>query len=88
MIGGGVDGMADRVKIYSTPGCGQCDQAKRFLSGRGVDVDLVDVTSDSEALKEMKKLTGGIRTAPVISVCDKVLVGFNKKELEEATSCL
>lgn len=80
--------MAGRVKIYSIPGCGLCDQARRYLAGKGVDVDLVDVTSDNVALQEMKKLAGSARTAPVISVCDKVLLGFNKKELEEAASCL
>jgi len=80
--------MAGRIKIYSTPGCGLCDQAKKYLSGKGVDFDMVDVTRDSEALLEMKKLAGGVRAAPVISVCDKVLLGFNKKELEEAANCL
>jgi glutaredoxin len=80
--------MAGRIRIYSTPGCGVCDQAKKFLAERGADVDLVDVTSDSEAFQEMKKLSGGVRTAPVISVCDKVLIGFNKEQLEEAASCL
>jgi len=80
--------MAGRVKVYSTPGCGLCDQAKKYLSGKGVDFDMVDVTTDREALVEMKKLAGGVRTAPVISVCDKVLVGFDKKRLEEAASCL
>ncbi len=80
--------MADKIKIYSTPGCGLCNQAKQFLTGKGLDVDLVDVSSDVTALQEMKKLTGGVRTAPVISVCDKVLIGFNKKELEEAADCL
>jgi len=86
--GDGVDGMAGKIKIYSTPGCGACEQAKKYLAGKGLDVTLLDVSSDIEALQEMQKLTGGIRTAPVISVCEKVLVGFNKKELEEAASCL
>jgi len=80
--------MAGRIKVYSTPGCGLCDQAKKYLSGKGLDFDMVDVTRDSEALGEMKKLAGGVRTAPVISICDKVLVGFDKKQLEEAASCL
>jgi glutaredoxin len=87
-IGGGVDGMASRIKIFSTPGCGLCDQAKKYFAGKGVEVDLVDVSGDNEALLEMRKLSGGVRTAPVISICDKVFVGFNKKELEEAASCL
>jgi glutaredoxin len=80
--------MSGRIKIYSTPGCGLCDQAKKYFTGKGVEVDLVDVTRDSEALQEMRKLAGGVRTAPVISICDKVFVGFNKRELEEAASCL
>ena len=80
--------MASRIKIYSTPGCGVCHQAKKYLAEKGADVEMVDVSNDSEAFQEMKKLSGGLRTAPVISVCDKVLIGFNKKELEEAVGCL
>jgi len=80
--------MAGRIKIYSTPGCILCDRAKRYLSEKGVDFELVDVTTNSEALLEMKKLSGGARTAPVISIGDKVLVGFEKLQLDEALSCL
>ena len=79
--------MAGRIKIYSTPGCGVCHQAEKYLAEKGADVEMVDVSRDSEAFQEMKKLSGGVRTAPVISVCDKVLIGFNKKELEEAVGC-
>ena len=80
--------MAGRIKIYSTPGCALCDRARRYLSEKGVDFELVDVTTNSEALLEMKKLSGGARSAPVISVGDKVLIGFDKMQLEEALSCL
>ncbi len=80
--------MADKVKIYSTPGCNPCDQAKRFLSEKGVEFDLVDVSRDAVAFEEMRKISKGARTAPIISVCDKVLLGFKKEELEEAVSCL
>jgi alkyl hydroperoxide reductase subunit F len=80
--------MAGRTKIYSTPGCNLCDQAKRYLSEKGVDFDLVDVSRDVAAFQEMKNLSGGLRTAPVIAICDKVLVGFKKKDIDEALSCL
>ncbi|MGA2401184.1 MAG: glutaredoxin family protein [Syntrophobacteraceae bacterium] len=80
--------MAGKIKIYSIPGCSLCDQAKKYLSEKGVDFELVDVSTDSEALQEMKKLSGGARAAPVISVCNKVLVGFKRQELEEAVGCL
>ncbi|MGC9968001.1 MAG: glutaredoxin family protein [Syntrophobacteraceae bacterium] len=80
--------MAGRAKIYSTPGCNLCDQAKKYLSEKGGDFDLVDVTRAIEAFQQMQKLSGGARTAPVISICDKVFVGFKKKDIEEALSCL
>ncbi len=80
--------MAEKVKIYSTPGCNPCDQAKKFLSEKGVEYDLVDVSRDAAALQEMRKLSGGARTAPIISVCDKVLLGFKREELERAVNCL
>jgi glutaredoxin 3 len=76
--------MVKKVKVYSTPGCNGCNQAKRYLTEKGVDFDYVDVTTDSEALKEMRALSGGARSAPIISVGDKVLIGFNKAELDSA----
>lgn len=80
--------MADKIKIYSTPGCNPCDQAKRFLSEKGVEFDSYDVTRDSNALQEMRRISRGARSSPIISLCDKVLVGFNKQELEKAMDCL
>jgi len=52
------------------------------------EVDLVDVNTDRGASQEMRKLAEGVRTAQAISICDKVFVGFNRKELEEASNCL
>lgn len=80
--------MAQKIKIYSTPGCNPCAQAKKFLSEKGIDFDWIDVTRDAGALQEMRKLSKGARSAPIISVCDKVLVGFNREELENAVSCI
>ena len=80
--------MAKKVKIFSTPNCNLCEQARKLLSEKGVEFDSFDITSDREALREMQELSHGARTAPVISVGDKVLVGFNKEELEEAVNCI
>ncbi len=80
--------MAEKIKVFSTPNCRQCDQAKKFLTEKGVQFDIFDVTRDMNAFQEMRSISHGARTAPVISICDKVLVGFNKEELERAVSCL
>ncbi|MBW1719887.1 MAG: glutaredoxin family protein [Deltaproteobacteria bacterium] len=61
--------------------------AKEFLSKKGVEFTDYDVKNDKEALKEMKKISGGALRVPVISVCNDVLVGFDRDRLEQALSC-
>jgi glutaredoxin 3 len=80
--------MAKKVRVFSAPGCNTCSQAKRYLTEKGVDFDYIDVTADGGALQEMKTLSRGARSAPVIAVGDKVLLGFNKAELDSALSAL
>jgi len=80
--------MDKKVKIYTTPGCNYCRQAKVFLEEKGIDFESVDVSADKEAMQEMRKLTEGGRSVPVIRVCDQVLVGFDRKDLEKALECL
>lgn len=43
---------------------------------------------DKEALQEMRKLTGGARSVPVITVQDQVLIGFEPADLEKALKSL
>jgi len=62
--------------------------AKEFLSKEGVEYIAYDVTKDRDALKEMMKVSGGARSVPVISVCDKVMVGFDADRLKQDLNCL
>ncbi|MBW2019859.1 MAG: glutaredoxin family protein [Deltaproteobacteria bacterium] len=62
--------------------------AKEFLSKKGVPYTTYDVTKDKEALEEMKKISGGALRVPVISVCNEVMVGFDRERLEQALRCL
>lgn len=78
-----------QIKIYTSPTCPHCKMLKEFLSKKKVDFIAYDVTSDKEALKEMINISDGVRSVPVISLCDKVIVGFNQGTLEEElTNCL
>jgi len=77
-----------KVKIYTTPACRYCQQAKEFLTRKGIEFEAYDVSKDTEALKEMKQVSGGARSVPVITVCDEVLVGFDRSHLEKALECL
>ena len=70
------------VKIYTTPTCGYCDMAKRFLSERGVKYGEHDVSRDIAAAEEMVSLTGQ-RGVPVIVIDGQVILGFDRPRIEQ-----
>ncbi len=61
---------------------------KEFLSQKGVEFTAYDVTTDKAALEEMRKISGGALRVPVISVCNEVIVGFDRNRVESALKCL
>jgi glutaredoxin 3 len=70
------------VKIYTTPTCGYCHQAKKYLDGLGVDYIEYDVSRDRAAAEEMVGLTGQMGV-PVISVDGQVVIGFDRMRLQQ-----
>ncbi|MGD9022407.1 MAG: glutaredoxin family protein [Deltaproteobacteria bacterium] len=62
--------------------------AKEFLSQKGIEYTAFDVNKDKAALEEMRKISGGALRVPVISVCNEVMVGFDRDRLESALRCL
>ncbi|MEJ5301014.1 MAG: Uxx-star family glutaredoxin-like (seleno)protein [Thermodesulforhabdaceae bacterium] len=73
--------MASRVRIFSTPTCPYCKQAKEFLTTKGISFEDVDVSSNPEGLKEMRSISGGARTVPVIAIDDVVIVGYEETDI-------
>ena len=70
------------IKIYTTPTCGYCHMAKKYLSERGVPYVEYDVSRDRQAADEMVNLTGQMGV-PVIVVDGQVIVGFDRPRLEQ-----
>jgi glutaredoxin-like YruB-family protein len=70
------------IKIYTTPTCGYCHQAKAFMDGLGVSYTEYDVSRDQAAAEEMVRLTGQMGV-PVIIVDQEIIVGFNRPRLQE-----
>jgi glutaredoxin-like YruB-family protein len=70
------------VKIYTTPTCGYCHQAKGFLSELGVNYTEHDVSRDRAAAEEMVRLTGQMGV-PVIVVDGQIVIGFDRARLEQ-----
>jgi len=70
-----------KIKLYSKPLCGWCQDAKAYLQQRGLDFESVDVGQNPAAYEEMKKLSGQTYV-PVIVVDGQVLADFDVKQLE------
>ena len=59
-----------------------CDQAKEYLSQKGVQFQEKDIAQDPGALAELKKL--GYMTTPVIVIDRTVVVGFDAEKISKA----
>ena len=70
------------VRIYTSPTCRWCNQAKSYLSEHGVTYDEHDISSNQAAAEEAVRLAGR-KALPVIVAEDQVMVGFYEDELED-----
>ena len=70
------------VTIYSTPTCVYCRMAKDFFAKNNIAYEEHDVASDQKAREDMfaKSHQMGV---PVIDVDGQIIVGFDKKTLED-----
>ena len=72
---------AKNVTVYSTPTCPYCVRVKEYLTKKGVVYRDLNVAVDRVAAHEMVQKSGQMGV-PVIVVDDKVVIGFNQRELE------
>ena len=59
-----------------------CDQAKEYLSHKGVHFQEKNIAQDPGALADLKKL--GYMTTPVIVIDGSVIVGFDADKIDQA----
>jgi glutaredoxin len=59
-----------------------CEQAKGYLSQKGIKFQDRDIAHDSGALADLKKL--GHMTTPVIVIDASVIVGFDAEKIDQA----
>ena len=74
-----------RIKVFALSTCPYCHQTRRFLDEGGVDYDVVEVDTlpdkeRTEAIDEVKRLSGGT-SFPVVVAGDEVVVGFDKARI-------
>ena len=71
------------VKVYSTKTCPWCIKVKEFLKEKKIDFEDIDVSTDQNAANEMIEKSGQMGV-PVIEINGKIIVGFDKEEIEKA----
>lgn len=69
--------------IYTTITCPFCKMAKEYFRGRAIEYEEKDVTTDISLQREMIQKSGQL-AVPVLDIGGKIIVGFNKSEIEEA----
>lgn len=70
------------IKIYSTPFCPYCVTLKDYLKSKNIAFTDVDVSSDDKEREEMMKVSGQLGV-PVINADGKIIVGFDKEQIDE-----
>lgn len=70
------------ITIYSTPTCAYCKMAKEYLASKSIPFTDVDVSADRKAQETMIAKSGQYGV-PVIDVGGKIIVGYDKRKLDE-----
>ena len=69
--------------IYTTITCPFCKMAKNFFQEKGIAYEEKDVTNDTALQQEMIQKSGQF-AVPVLDVGGKIIVGFQKAQIEAA----
>lgn len=74
-----------RVIVFSTPTCSFCNIAKKYFREKGIKFKDVDVSRDMAAARDMIRRSGQ-QGVPVIDIGGKIVVGFNRLEIDRYLS--
>lgn len=77
-----------KLKVFCTPFCLKCNELLVYLNKRKADYISFDIDKDENARKEAVKIVGSddiesIDKLPIVVVGDKVIYGFDKKEIDK-----
>jgi glutaredoxin 3 len=71
------------VNVYSTQSCPYCTMVKNYLREKKVPFSDFDVGRDQRRAEEMVRKSGQMGV-PVVEINGRVIVGFNKPEIDRA----
>ena len=71
-----------RIKIYSSPTCPFCYVLKNYLKEKGFEFEEIDISKETAKREKLIKKTG-LATLPVVEIDNQLIVGFDKKKIDE-----
>jgi len=69
--------LAKKIVVYTTPWCGDCKAANRFLEERGIAYEEIDIDQHPEAARIVMRLNDGMRKVPTLDVEGTIVSGNN-----------
>jgi glutaredoxin 3 len=84
--------MAKTVTIYTTNTCAYCEMVKKFLKGKNVPFNVVNMDEEPNEVRQRVIEMSGAMTVPVVVVADEddaeapknITVGWNPAKLAAA----
>ena len=71
-----------KILVYMQPTRPPCRTLREYLSAKGADFEELDVTRDHQALEDLVEVHHS-RMIPTLVIGDKVIIGFDRDQLEE-----
>ena len=76
------------VRMYTLSTCSHCRRTKEFFTSHGIEFEATDVdllTGDERRaiVEEVRKLNSRV-SYPTIQIGDKIIIGFQEREIREA----
>ncbi len=75
-----------KILVYSTSECPYCTMVIDYLKSKNIEVKVIDISSDEQGFKEMVRKSGQ-RGIPVIDLGNKIIVGYEKEEIDLEIRC-
>ncbi|HSE29495.1 MAG TPA: glutaredoxin family protein [Candidatus Saccharimonadales bacterium] len=85
-----------KITVYTTNSCAYCEMVKRFLNGKGVDFNVVNLDEEPSEVRQKVIEMSGAMTVPVIVVEKEletgetevmdITVGWNPGKLASAVA--
>lgn len=69
--------------LYIKQGCPWCDEASKYFSEIGLEVETIDVRTDPSKMSELEKVSGQTKT-PTLKNGDFIVADFDVGEFKDA----